>query len=87
MVLTDKQLKQLRRAPVAESGNRLLTAIDLAGTSQVKVAAALGLPVSYVGDIVRGRWNDLGLTKAHRFAQHFGCAIEDLFPAREKVSA
>lgn len=86
MALTDKQLKQLRRAPVS-SGNRLLAAIALAGTSQVKVAAALGLPVSYVGDVVRGRWNDLGLTKAHRFAQHFGCAIEDLFPARERVSA
>lgn len=83
MALTAKQLKELKAAPAGEAGNRVAVALRLAGLTQVQMAAEIGESQPAVSDIVRGRYGDTSLTKARKFAEFFGCAIEDLFPAPE----
>lgn len=87
MALTDKQLKQLRRSPVPQVGNRLARAIELAETTQIAVGAAVGESNTYVSDVARGRYQTITVEKAHKFAVHFGCCIEDLFPPRVAVAS
>lgn len=87
MALPEKKLHQLRRTPIGSSGNRLQAAIDLAEETQTSVAAALSLPYTYVSDTARGRYQTITVEKAHKFADYFGCAIEDLFPSREALTA
>ena len=79
MALTKHQLKTLREAPV-DSGNRVQMAIDLANETQTSVAKAVGLPYTYVSDTARGRYQTITVENARKFAEFFGCAIEDLFP-------
>lgn len=86
MALTKQQLKTLRESGVGSSGNRLQQAIDLAGETQTGVAKAVELPYTYVSDTARGRYQTLTVENAGKFARHFGCAIEDLFPAKEAVT-
>lgn len=85
MALTRNQLKELRDAPAGQR-NRVQVAIDLAGETQTSVAKAIGLPYTYVSDTARGRYQTITVENARKFAEHFGCAIEDLFPAREAVA-
>ena len=90
MALTHSKLRTLRRAPVGDSGNRLMLGLELAGESQRSAALKLGMTNTYISDVVRGRWADLGLQNAYRFADFLGCAIEDIFPmatTRERMSA
>lgn len=82
MALTKSQLKQLRDTAAGRSGNRIQTALDLIGESQVGLARALGMPQTYVADTVRGRWQSTTVDNARKFATFFGCTIEDLFPPR-----
>lgn len=86
MTLTKTQLKALREADAAPVGNRLQRAIDLAGETQTSVAKAVELPYTYVSDTARGRYQTITVENAHKFADHFGCAIEDLFPSRQAVA-
>ena len=79
-MLTNKQLARLRAAPVELGSNRVGLAISIAGVSQVTVARAVGIAQPYVSDVVRGRYETITLRNARKFAQYFGCAIEDLFP-------
>lgn len=81
MVLTSKQLAALRRAP-ADKGNRLAAAIDLTQVTQTALADELGMGNTYVSDVVRGRYQTVTMANARRFAEYFGCSIEDLFPAK-----
>ncbi len=87
MALTPKQLKTLRETRIGAAGNRLQAAIDLAEETQSSVARALDFPISYVSDTARGRHHTMRLDNAYRFAEFFGCAIEDLFPSREAMTA
>jgi len=87
MALTASQLSKLRKAPIGSAGNRLATAIELAETTQMAVGDAIDEANTYVSDVARGRYNTITVAKAYKFAQHFGCAIEDLFPARTRASA
>ena len=57
-------------------------AISLAGVTQVALAQALGLSQPYVSDVARQRYRNITVNNARRFADYFGCRIEDLFPPR-----
>lgn len=81
MTLTPFQLGQLRKSP-AEC--RIRTARKLAKLTQVQVAAGVGLTQAALSDIERKRWGSTSTDTAHKFAAFFGCAIEDLFPAKDK---
>jgi len=85
-MLSLRQITELRRKPFLVGGNRLQAAIDLAGETQTSVARALGLSIAYVSDTARGRYQTITVDNAHKFAAHFGCAIEDLFPANQAVA-
>ena len=83
-MLTKQQLAMLR----TETGtNRVARAIDLAGVTQVTVAEALGLPQPYVSDVARRRYKTITVENARKFAQFFGCSIEDLFPPGDEGDA
>ena len=83
-MLTKQQLAMLR----TETGtNRVAKAIDLAGVTQVTVAEALGLPQPYVSDVARRRYKTITVENARKFAQFFGCSIEDLFPSGNEGDA
>lgn len=85
MKLTHTQLTQLRKA--RSVGNRVAKAIELADVTLVVVSAETGLPYSYVSDVARNRYANVTVRNAHKFADFFGCAIEDIFPAREAVAS
>lgn len=84
-LLNTRQLRELREAKT--EGNRVAKAIELAETTQLEVAAATGLPQPYVSDVSRNRYQTITVDNARKFADYFGCAIEDLFPAREAVAS
>lgn len=83
-MLTQDQLNALKISPGGP--NRVRLAMSLAGVTQVQLAQALGVSQPYISAIVRGSCPRLPLEITRRLAQHFGCSIEDLFPAREAVA-
>lgn len=85
MRLTETQLKQLRRHRT--TGNRVAKAIELAGVTLVRVQQGTGLRYTYISDVAANRYATVTVAKAHVFAEFFGCAIEDLFPAQKAVAA
>ena len=85
MTLTAEQLQRLRAEPA--TGNRVGAAVRLAGITQTQLAEALDEANSYVSDLARGRYNSTTVAKAHKFAEFFGCSIEDLFPATSEAKA
>lgn len=84
-LLNPRRLRELR--DTATEGNRVARAIELAEVTQLDVAAATGLPQPYISDVARNRYQTITVDNAHKFADYFGCAIEDLFPAREAVAS
>lgn len=84
--LTPKQLSLLRAEPPSERGNRVAKALELAGLTQAQAAEAMGELQPYVSDVARARYATITVTKAQKFADLFGCAIEDLFPRRTEVA-
>lgn len=84
-LLNARRLRELR--DTATEGNRVGRAIELAEVTQLDVAAATGLPQPYISDVARNRYQTITVDNAHKFADYFGCAIEDLFPAREAVAS
>lgn len=85
MALTAKQLSELRRA-TPENGNRVATAMRLADLTQAEVAHEIEVTQPYVSDVARGRHETITVDNARKFADFFGCSIEDLFPARAEVA-
>jgi len=83
-LLSASQLQELK-ATVTE-GNRLATAIALAAVTQLDIQGATGLPQSYISDVARNRYRTITVENARKFAEFFGCSIEDLFPSREVVA-
>lgn len=55
--------------------------------TNAEVARATGFGQQYVSDVARGRYQDISLANARKFADYFGCAIEDLFPGRDEAVA
>lgn len=62
--------------------NRLAAAIKLAGKSQREVAEALEINEPHLSNICNGRVENITLPTLRKFADYFGCYIEDLFPER-----
>lgn len=85
-MLSPKQLRALRVAPL-DGPNKLRQARELADMTQVDLAAACGWPQTYISRIECGTYSRLPLENARILANHFGCPIEDLFPAREAVAS
>lgn len=85
-MLETRHLKRLRAAPLPKTGNKVALAIALSEKRQGQVATELEMTQSHLSDICRGRFEDPQLSTARRLATYFGCAIEDLFPAREAVA-
>jgi transcriptional regulator with XRE-family HTH domain len=83
MALTVGQLKKLRAA----HDNRVAAAMEMAELTQAQLADAIGLTQPYVSDVCRGRFATITVENAHKFAEFFGCAIEDLFPSRTAVAS
>ena len=82
-MLTKQQLAILRVEPGV---NRVAKAISLAGVTQVTVAEALGLPQPYVSDVARQRYRTITVENGRKFANYFGCCIDDLFPPSRRYS-
>jgi len=81
-VLTKNQLAELKAAPL-NGPNKLRAAMDLLGLTQVQLAEAIGSTQSEVSKVERGAYSRFPLGNAYRYAEFFGCSIEDLFPATE----
>ena len=58
----------------------------LCEASQAELVEATGFTQPYVSDVLRGRFKDITVGNASKFAEFFGCQIEDLFPSREAVA-
>jgi transcriptional regulator with XRE-family HTH domain len=78
--MTPEQLFDLREAALPDTGNRLVLAFKLTHRSQADCVRTMGFASSYVSDITCGR-RAPSLNNARKFADYFGCYIEDLFPA------
>jgi len=80
--LTPEQIAAMRALPMGDMPNKLRVALTLAEVTQAELAEATEEQQPYVSDVVRGRWQTITVAKARKFAEFFGCAIEDLFPER-----
>lgn len=85
-MLSAKKVKALRVEPLT-GGTRLKAAMRLAGVTQVQLSEAIGIAQSQVSEDATGKFSEMSLDKARAYAEFFGCAIEDLFPAREGAVA
>jgi transcriptional regulator with XRE-family HTH domain len=52
------------------------------GVGQAELVAGTGFKQPYVSDVMRGRFKGITVENAQRFADFFGCQIEDLFPPK-----
>jgi len=48
---------------------------------------ATGFVQPYVAQVMGGRFRTITVENARKFAEFFGCNIEDLFPASEAVAS
>lgn len=85
MSLSPNLRRELLRSEVGPSGNRIARAMELAGLTQAEIASKVELTQPYVSDVARGRHSTITLDNARKFAEFFGCSIEDLFPSRDKA--
>ena len=76
-VLTKQQIEIVRSEP---GSNRMARAMGLTRVTQTTLADAIGLSQPYVSDVIRGRYRTITVANARKFANFFGCSIEDLFP-------
>ena len=81
--LTTEQIKALQSVPLVEGmPNRLRVALGMVDGKQSEIVVETGLLASMVSDIVNGKYGDLNVGTARKFADFFGCGIDDLFPRR-----
>jgi transcriptional regulator with XRE-family HTH domain len=83
MRLTSAQLATLRRVP----GSRIRAAREMLRLTQVELCQLMDLPQSSLSALERNHYQHTTVARARRFAEFFGCPIEDLFPAREAVAS
>jgi transcriptional regulator with XRE-family HTH domain len=86
-MLSRAQIVELTSTPLKKRPNRVKYARDLLDLSQVQISEALGIPQKEVSDMENGQYSRLPLEKARMMANFFGVLIEELFPAREEMSA
>lgn len=82
MPLTAAQLRKLR---ASDADGRLRAARLALAMTQVQVAEAIGLTQSTLSDLERQRFPNSTLDTARKFAEFFGCSIEDLFPSKAEA--
>ncbi len=83
--LSAEQLDILRRVEIDDrTSNRLKVAMALTGANQAEIVAFTGFAQPYVSDVERGRFRTITVDNAQKFADFFGCAIEDLFVAADE---
>lgn len=87
MPLTPEQVHALRSVPLGSMPNKVRLARAMLGVRQTVVAEANALTSPQLSDIERGGYKDIPLEKTRSLADYFGCAIEDLFPARDAVAS
>lgn len=81
--LTPEQIEALRSVPlVGDMRNRLRVALGMAKVKQNDIVNETGLLASVVSDFVNGNYGDLNVETARKFADFFGCYMDDLFPRR-----
>lgn len=85
--LTPEQLDALRAVPLGAMPNKLRIALALTRVRQVAVADATDIATPNLSALVNGDYKTLTIDTARKLAEYFGCAIEDLFPARETVAS
>jgi predicted XRE-type DNA-binding protein len=86
--LTAEQVDALRSVPLVDGlPNKLRIAMGMLKVNQVDIIEGTGFSQPYVSDVVRGKVNRITVENARKFADYFGCAIEDLFPSREAVAS
>lgn len=85
-MLTRKQLSELRTAPLQQP-NKIKKAMTLAGVTQMQLSEAIGISQSQISEDAAGKFSEISLDKARAYARFFGCTTDDLFPAREALSA
>jgi transcriptional regulator with XRE-family HTH domain len=86
-MLTRRQRLQLRQDATRDEPNRLRRAMQLAKITQEQLEAQTGVSQSTISKIANGQLSRLPLKQAQTFAQFFGCATDELFPAREAVAS
>lgn len=86
-MLTPEQLEALRSIPLLEMPNKVPVAMALTGAKQVDIVDASDMDSSSVHRVVKGKYSALEVDTARKFADYFGCQIEDLFPARVESPA
>lgn len=84
-ILSNEQLATLRTAPLGNAPNKLALAFTLANVKQTEAAAETGLTDSTISKLVRGAYQSVNVDSARELAVFFGCAIEDLFPAKAEA--
>jgi len=80
--LTPEQIEALRSVPLGAMPNRLQVALGMVKARQADIVAETGMSAPNVSDFVNGKYGDMNLETARKFADYFGCAIDDLFPSR-----
>lgn len=88
-LLDANQIEALKTAPLGGLANRLQIAFAMADAPgrrvrQADACAATGLSPSAMSKLVKGAYQSLDIEHARKLADYFGCAMEDLFPSRER---
>jgi DNA-binding Xre family transcriptional regulator len=84
--LSEEQLEALRRVPLLDMPNKVQLALTFTQAQQKDIVVESGLTTDVVHRIVTGKKQAVSVDEAGKLAAFFGCAIEDLFPAREAVA-
>jgi DNA-binding Xre family transcriptional regulator len=84
--LTTEQVAALRAVPLGGMPNKLRIALALSAAKQTEVSEETGIQIPNLNRLVNGKYGDLNVDTARKLAEFFGCAIEDLFPARQAVA-
>lgn len=85
--MTPKQLRELRGRKLAGTGNKLADAFSIVGCTRTECGDETGFTAQYIHDMLKGRYKNISIDNARKFSDFFGCAIEDLFPARDEAVA
>ena len=88
MALSPSHLGRLRRIDT-RGGNRVRAARQFVRLTQQQLADAIDMTQTSLSDLERQRYGTTTVTTARKFAEYFGCAIEDLFPgvpAKQEVA-
>ena len=78
-MLNAEQLSALRMAPL-NGPNKVSLAMELVGLTQAELGEAIGTTQGTVSRVTRGGFPKLPIETARKFAEFFGCSMEDLFP-------